>query len=370
MKVGVLTSSRADFGIYLPLLKALKADAFFDLSIIAFGTHLSNFHGYTKQHILDSGFVVSHEVESMMLTDSSEAIGTAMGVTFSKFATFWNNHAEDFDVVFCLGDRYEMFSSVMAGLPFQIKFVHIHGGEKTLGAIDNVFRHSLTHASKIHFTTTESHKNRVVELVDEELEVHNVGALSLDNIKEIDLLSINEFTIKWGVDFSKPTVLITFHPETVNVMNNENFALQLVETIEARSDLQYLITMPNADTSGTIIRNVFQKHLSDKQHVFMKENLGVQSYFSAMSHCAFLMGNTSSGILEAASFKKYVLNLGDRQKGRESGANVIHVPLVKNNIVEAIEATLKMSSFEEGNIYYNGGATRSIIEILKTDKDG
>ena len=166
MRIAVLTSSRADFGIYTPLLKAMKSDDYFDLKIIAFGTHLSRFHGYTKSQIEAVGLSVDYEIDSMMLSDTKEAIANAIGLTIIKFSTFWKEHESDFDLVFCLGDRYEMFAAVLSGLPFSIKFAHLHGGEKTLGAIDNVFRHSLTHTSKIHFTSTENHKNRVQELID------------------------------------------------------------------------------------------------------------------------------------------------------------------------------------------------------------
>jgi GDP/UDP-N,N'-diacetylbacillosamine 2-epimerase (hydrolysing) len=368
MKIGVLTSSRADFGIYQPLLKLLKSDPYFDFEIIAFGTHLSSFHGYTKNQIEAAGFTVDHEIDSMMLSDSKESIATAMGLTMVKFASFWKENESKFDLVLCLGDRYEMFAAVLSALPFSIKFAHLHGGEKTLGAIDNVFRHSLSHSSKVHFTSTESHKTRVEELLDEPNNVYNVGALSLDNIDDLELLNVSSFNEKWGVDLSKPSALVTFHPETVKADKNEDFATVLAKVIQKNSDVQFLITMPNADTAGNIIRKVFFDHLSDLEHVYMEENLGMQSYFSAMKHCQFLLGNTSSGIIEAASFNKYVINLGDRQKGRLAGGNVLQTAINVKEIQIAIDKVMNTPSFKGHNIYYNAGASSKIINALKSLK--
>jgi GDP/UDP-N,N'-diacetylbacillosamine 2-epimerase (hydrolysing) len=365
MKIAILTSSRADFGIYMPLLKAIKSDDYFDLKIIAFGTHLSHFHGYTKNQIQETGLKVDYEIDSMMLSDSKEAIANAIGLTIIKFASFWKEHESDFDIVFCLGDRYEMFAAVISGLPFSIKFAHLHGGEKTLGAIDNVFRHSLTHASNVHFTSTKNHENRVKELIDEPNKVYNVGAISLDNILELDLLDVASFKRKWEIDMEKPTILVTFHPETVKAELNTKFAKEIVKIIVKNQQLQFLITMPNADTAGSIIRNIFLDELSHCSNVVMRENLGVQSYFSAMKHCKFLLGNTSSGIIEAASFKKFVINLGDRQKGRSCSKNVIHTNIIEKEIQSHINQLKSFPSFEKENIYFQVGSTAKIISILK-----
>ena len=366
MRIAVLTSSRADFGIYLPLLKALKTDDFFDLKIIAFGTHLSPFHGYTLNQIQKEGFTADYQIDSLMLSDTKEAISSAMGLTMLKFATFWKEHESKFDLVFCLGDRYEMFAAVLSALPFSLKFAHLHGGEKTMGAIDNVFRHAISHASSIHFTSTEEYKERILSLVDDAKIIVNVGALSLDNILQIPLLNNIEFQEKWGIDLNQPTALVTFHPETVNADKNAFYANELINVIQKNSDLQFLITMPNADTAGNIIRNAFIKELSGNKKVFLIENLGTQSYFSAMKNCTFLLGNTSSGIIEAASFGKYVINLGNRQEGRLCGLNVIQTTIVEKEINEQIQNIIKKTLFEGKNIYYNFGASDKIISVLKS----
>ena len=159
MKIGILTSSRADFGIYLPLLKKIKEDRYFKIEIIVFGTHLSKLHGYTINEIYSSNFYKIHEISSLISNDDPESIGTSYGLTVIKFSRFWNENK--FDLVLCLGDRFEMSAAVQAGIPFGIKFAHLHGGEITIGAIDNIFRHQITVASVLHFTSTNLSENRV-----------------------------------------------------------------------------------------------------------------------------------------------------------------------------------------------------------------
>ncbi|NRF39144.1 UDP-N-acetylglucosamine 2-epimerase [Pedobacter foliorum] len=365
MRIGVLTSSRADFGIYLPLLRRLRDDHFFELEIIAFGTHLSTLHGETIEQITEKGFKVKYKIESMLLSDSAESISTAIGLTTVKFASFWAQYAADFDLVFCLGDRYEMFAAVTAGIPFNIPFAHLHGGETTLGAIDNVFRHAITLASQYHFVATAHYANRVGTIINSHEHIYQIGALSLENITDMDLLSIKEFQRKWGIDLSIKTILTTFHPETVNADQNVYYTNELVSVIEHSTDYQLLITMPNADTAGSKVRNILIDRLKGNDKVFLIENLGSQSYFTAMKYCSFLMGNTSSGIIEAASFGKYVINLGDRQKGRAFGDNVINVPLIKEDIQRAIEKIEISEPYEGGNIYYKENSANELIKILK-----
>src|SRR6187402_1429695 len=174
MKIGVLTSSRADYGIYLPLLRKMKNDPSFGLEIIAFGTHASKFHGYTVNEILDSSFGKVHIISALISNDDEQSIATSYGLTALKFADFWAQ--QQYDWVFCLGDRFEMSAAVQAGIPFGVKFAHIHGGETTLGAIDNIYRHQITLASALHFTSTDIFKNKVIDLIGSSENVFDVGS--------------------------------------------------------------------------------------------------------------------------------------------------------------------------------------------------
>jgi GDP/UDP-N,N'-diacetylbacillosamine 2-epimerase (hydrolysing) len=365
-RIAVLTSSRADYGIYMPLLKSLKNDPFFGVTIIAFGTHLSPFHGYTLNQILSDGFEVPYQIESMVSGDSCNAVSTTMALTSLKFSDFWKQHQNDFDLVFCCGDRYEMFAAVVAGIPFGIKYAHLHGGEKTVGAIDHIFRHSITLASKYHFVSCEAHASRVSQLIESEKNIFNVGALSLDNITTLPLLSKEEFYDRFAVDLNKPTILVTVHPETISPVVNATHAEELAKTLLELKNYQVLISLPNADTDGSVIRGRFlQLPAESENRISCHENLGSQAYFTAMKYCAFLLGNTSSGIIEAASFQKWVINLGDRQKGRQQSGNTINIPFKQELFHQAIKKIEQSPDYTGTNIYYKENVAVRICSILK-----
>ncbi len=371
IRIAVLTSSRADYGIYRPLLVKMREDPDVDLRIVAFGTHLSESHGMTVNEILADGFEVQYKIETVPSGDSKRAIANAMGRTVSLFSDLWEKLYHDIDLVFCLGDRYEMFSAVSASIPFNIPLAHIHGGETTLGAIDNVFRHCITLMADYHFTTTEQYTDRVKQLTGDREYVYNVGALSLDNIGLVPLLSKKEFLDRFGIDLEKSSILFTYHPETVGTEKNGHNIREVISALKQLSDYQIIITMPNADTSNIEIRGLLNEYIrNNKENVFGIEHFGTQGYFTCLEKCRFVMGNSSSGIIEAASFGRYVINIGDRQKGRASGENVIHVSADKKRILEAVEMVEKAPVPGRDNIYWNGGAAKKIMEVVKTLKAG
>ncbi|HEY0031073.1 MAG TPA: UDP-N-acetylglucosamine 2-epimerase [Bacteroidia bacterium] len=363
MNIAVLTSSRADYGIYLPLLKKLQKDNFFDLHLIAFGTHLSEKFGHTIDQIAADGFTVKHRIETLPEGDRPEDISKAMGKTIEKFSRLWATEKSHFDLILCLGDRYEMFAAVSASVPFAIPVAHLHGGETTLGAIDNAFRHSITCMSKIHFASTALHAARVEQITASAAAVYNVGALSLDNLHEIELLDVKGFQEKFGIHLENP-VLVTFHPETVEYEKNQYYVTELIAALDTL-DQQIIITMPNADTMGDVIRNEFITFAGRKSNVFTVESLGTQGYFFCLLHCAFVLGNSSSGIIEAASFGKYVVDLGKRQAGREAGENIIHTEIKKEKILDAINQIKTLPALTKKNIYGDGKTADRIIELLK-----
>jgi GDP/UDP-N,N'-diacetylbacillosamine 2-epimerase (hydrolysing) len=363
LKIAVLTSSRADYGIYYPLLKALRDDPFFELTIIAFGTHLSETYGATINHILNDGFEVRTRVDTMPDSDSPLAISEAMGKTITGFSKVWGTST--FDLVFCLGDRYEMFAACASSVPFNVKLAHIHGGEKTTGAIDDMFRHAITHMAVYHFTTTEQYKRRVIGLKEAEAHVYNVGALSIDNIRNMELLSIEAFKNKFNIDLSKPSILITFHPETVSPENNRKYISELIGALEKVKGYQFIITMPNADTSGRIIRDSFNAFIKGNSNAVGVESFGALGYLSCMKHCAFMLGNTSSGFVEAFYLQKYVINLGDRQNGRIVTENIFNCPIDRTSILDAIHHFGKYRFDAKTDVYGNGDTAERIIKILQ-----
>ncbi len=207
MKIAVLTSSRADYGIYQPLLKRLNHEHSIDLSIIAFGSHCSEKFGYTVNQIEEDGFEVSYKISNLLEGDTPLDIAKTYANTLTLFSDFWDLHP-DFDWVFCLGDRFEMAAAVNAGIPFGIRFAHIHAGETTLGAIDNIYRHQISLTAKLHFVATERYAERIHELIGKKGTTELVGSLSLENSQALSFLSKSEFREKWSIDLEIPTILI------------------------------------------------------------------------------------------------------------------------------------------------------------------
>lgn len=370
IKVGVLTSSRADYGIYLPLLKALQLDEDFQLELIVFGTHLSKFHGYTIAQIEQDGFKIGHKIESLLLGDTPNAIASAFALTAQKFADYWEQTQANFNLVFALGDRFEMAAAVFAGLPFGVQFAHLHGGEMTMGAIDNVYRHGISLASTYHFVSTQAFAERLKLLLDDNHgNIQCVGSLSLENLEQLEILSLTEFEGKWGINLSIDTLLVTVHPETVAYVKNETNCKEFIKALEVLADTyQIVITMPNADTSGSIFRDAFTELSTKITNVKIIENFGTPSYFTCMKYAKLLIGNTSSGIVEAASFHKYVLNVGDRQQGRLCSENTIHLSFNSESIIASTHKYAKRT-YEGINIYYQKNPSGEILHVLKQDYD-
>tara|TARA_B110000003_G_scaffold215536_1_gene214931 strand:- start:2788 stop:3912 length:1125 start_codon:yes stop_codon:yes gene_type:complete len=371
MKIGVLTSSRADFGIYHPLLVKMVNDDFFKISLIVFGMHMSKKHGLTYKEIESYGYDIKHKLNIKMEGDSPFHISTLVGDINNQFSLFWKNNKNKFDLVFCLGDRFEMFAAVISGLPFGIKYVHFHGGETTLGAIDDVYRNSISLASKFHFTATSNFSKRLNFLLNKKNNIYNIGSLSLDNIKTFKTLSIAELKSLYNIDFDNKTILVTIHPETVDYLNINKHSKIIIDTLKTISkDFQIIITLPNADTFGSIVRSLFISELKNYKSIFLLENLGKLGYFSALKYCSMLIGNSSSGVIEAASFNKYVINVGKRQDGRVKSDNTFDVPFNKELILNKIEYIKENKYFYSGkNKYYKKNSVNKVISILKKNNE-
>lgn len=362
MEIAILTSSRADFGFYKPLLNLLGNQNEIRFRLVVFGTHLSPDHGYTINDIKESGYKKLTEIEAIPNGDNAIDIVKTIGNTHIKFAEFWDKN--NFDLILCIGDRYEMFAAVSASIPFNIYIAHISGGEETLGAIDNVYRHSLSLMAKYHFTNTENNAERVGQITGSMKNVYHTGSLAVDNINETELYDSETFKHVFNFDIDQPFVLFTFHPETVNYKMNEQYA-QIMGDVLTELELNVLVTMPNADTMGGVIREALNEAAQKNNKIHLIESLGSRGYYTALKKCILVLGNSSSGIIEAASFAKYVINVGNRQLGREAGNNVIHCQIDKEEISMAIEEVQKLPKLSVNNIYGDGDASAKIYEVLK-----
>lgn len=365
LKTAILTSSRADFGIYLPLLNLLNKDEAFDMEMIAFGTHPSRRYGFSQQQITDSGFRVSFSFETAPENDKPADITRSMSLVSRLMADVWEH--TNYDIVFALGDRYEMFAAVASAMPFNLKIAHLHGGETTLGAIDNAFRHSITHMSHWHFACAEQYRQRITELIGKDEHVYNTGALGIDNLKKMQFTDVETLKVQSGINFSIPTILITLHPETIGFDQNLKNTGEMLNALSQLDNYQQVITMPNADTSGLMVRRKILEYAVNRANVKTVENFGSPGYLSAMKHASLMLGNSSSGFMEASHFPKWVINLGHRQDGRIRTPNIIDVAFRSDDIVNAVIKASESAIPYFAPVYGEGNAAEKIINILKNE---
>jgi GDP/UDP-N,N'-diacetylbacillosamine 2-epimerase (hydrolysing) len=364
MKIGVLTSSRADYGIYKPLLDKLKADSQVSIHLIAFGMHIQSSQGNTLSIVESDGYENLSIIGCMPENDAVYDIAKGYASIVSSFVDFWDSNS--FDIVFALGDRWEMSAAVQASIPFQIRLAHIHGGETTLGAIDNLYRHQITLASKVHFTASQEFSNRVEEMVGSSENVFTTGSISIDDLANLSLPAWPSVQKKFQIPFEK-FILVTIHPESVKVEMNQDFALISFEVLsEIAKTNNILITRANSDALGSLYNKQFERlQVLCPGKVRLVESLGKLNYFKAMQQCEFMLGNTSSGIIEGASFKKWVINIGERQKGRLRSKNTIDVSF---DVMEINDAINKVSGYEEFkgiNEYWRPNSCEVIIKAIK-----
>jgi GDP/UDP-N,N'-diacetylbacillosamine 2-epimerase (hydrolysing) len=364
MIIGFITTSRADFGIYIPLLNRIKNAEQHDYRIFAGGMHTSEKFGNSHRLIEEAGFQVHEKPTTLVDDDSPKGIGLSMAKTTQAYAKVWAKHGDSLDVVFALGDRFEMFAAASSIVPFNIPMAHLHGGETTLGSTDNKFRHAITAIADCHFTSHASHSARVVNILGDDKNVYNVGALAIEYMQNFESYTAEEFDSLFQFDLNTPFILTTYHPDTRNLGNEEKIR-SLTQALHAIS-FPVLCTLPNADREGMLVREAlvkYEREYPDKIKCF--ENLGQKGYMTAMKHCKFMLGNTSSGIIEAATFDKVVIDVGDRQKGRLAGENVIHVGHEAEDILKGVEKIETMPEKQYVNPYGDGNTSQKILDILE-----
>jgi UDP-N-acetylglucosamine 2-epimerase (non-hydrolysing)/GDP/UDP-N,N'-diacetylbacillosamine 2-epimerase (hydrolysing) len=363
--IGVVTVARSDYGIYLPLLRRVRADERLRLHLIVSGMHLSPQYGLTCRNIEADGFEIAERVEMLLSSDTPEAVSKSMGLGVIGFSQAFARFKPDILVV--LGDRFEMFAAALAALPFKIPVAHIHGGELTEGAIDDALRHGMTKLSHLHFVSTEPHAERVVQMGEEPWRVVVSGAPALDHLHGIRLLTKQELEARLGIRMDPPPLLVTFHPVTLEAERTEVYVEELLAAI-GRCGMPVLFTMPNADTGNQCITRRVREFLETHPGSCWADNLGTEAYFSLMALSSAMVGNSSSGIIEAPSFCLPVVNVGTRQRGRTRAANVIDVGYGRGEIEEAIRRAVS-PGFRDSlkglvNPYGTGHAAQRILEVL------
>lgn len=372
-RVCVVTGTRAEYGLLKPLLERIQNDDDMELQLVVTGTHLSAGHGYTYREIEKDGFEIAIKIEMLLNSDTSAGVCKSMGIELISLADYLANSKSD--MVILLGDRYEILIAAVAAMMQRIPIAHIHGGEATEGLVDEAIRHAITKMSFLHFTATEEYRRRVIQLGEQPDMVFNVGALGIENIKSMKLLSKEELERRLGFIFSEKTVMVTYHPVTLEKgMVREQFQI-LLDIVDLHKDWKVIFTKANADMSGveinTMIDIFVQKH---QESSVCFASMGQLNYLSALKYCCMVLGNSSSGIIEAPTFGIPTIDIGDRQKGRVSALSVIHCKNDVKEIEKAIEIVFSPEFKKKikgiDNPYEGSNTSKKILEIIKEKING
>ncbi|HUN80891.1 MAG TPA: UDP-N-acetylglucosamine 2-epimerase [Phycisphaerae bacterium] len=369
-RIACISTSRADAGIYRPLLRALAAEEPWSVSLLAGGTHFDESFGETVGEFDSIADLEIHEVRHFVRGDNPTSVATSTGQAVGEFARAIH-HARP-DMVFVLGDRTEMLAAALAATIHDIPIAHLHGGDTTVGACDDACRHAITKLSHLHFPAIIEHGDLIAAMNESRWRIHAVGALALDSLKDFVPLSRDELYDAIGVDFARPTALLAFYPETLSQLPVEQQIDAVCQAVRPY-DGGLLLIGPNADVGHAVVRAALQDLAATRRATHLAASLTQRQFWSALAHATALIGNSSAGILEAASFRLPVVNIGDRQKGRVAPNNVIHAPFESATIRLAIQRA-NSREFRQGlsklkNPYGDGNAAGRILEALWTLPD-
>ena len=367
-KICVVTGSRAEYGLLYWLMKDIQEVPEFELPIIVTGMHLSPEFGQTYKEIVKDGFHIYKKVEMLLSGDTPSAITKSTGLGMIGFADAFTDLKPDLLLV--LGDRFEILAASIAALYARIPIAHIHGGETTTGVFDESIRHSITKMAYWHFVAADEYKKRVVQLGENPERVFNVGGLGVDAIKKAKLLSQKELMEKTRIEFGKKNLLVTYHPVTLEKDTSKKHFQSLLSVLGELRDVNLIFTMPNADSDGRIIKQMISDFVNRyKERSLSFTSMGHINYLSTLQFVDGVIGNSSSGLAEAPTFKVGTINIGDRQKGRLKAKSVIDCEPTKESIQNAVD-TLYSEDFQKMlqsvvNPYGEGNSTEKIMDVLK-----
>ena len=336
--IAILTATRAEYGLLKNLIKALMNDGDFDVKVVVTAAHLSPEFGMTCQEIEEDGIKIDKKIETLLSADTPSAMSKCMGLTMIGLADYFADNKPDAFMI--LGDRYETLAAACAAFNARIPIIHIAGGEATEGAIDDAYRHAITKMSYLHLTSTEEYRNRVIQLGESPERVFAIGAFGVENAIKTKLLSLKELSKSLGIELSNNYAFATFHPVTLEHNSAEQQINTLLEALSEFKDMQFIFSKANADADGRIINSAIAEYCAKHDNFFLFDSLGMKRYLSAVKHAKFVIGNSSSGLIEVPSFKIPTINIGDRQKGRLMASSVIECQPVNKEIRDAVVKAL------------------------------
>lgn len=367
-KICLISTSRADYGIQSQLIKLLQEDQDIDFSLVVSGMHVCKKYGQTYKEIEKDGIKISQMFDIGMDKENEEDISKIMAEGLIKFSKVLKEINPD--IVVALGDRYEMFSAIIACTLCGIPIAHLHGGETTEGAIDEVFRHSMTKASYLHFTSCEEYRKRVIQLGENPERVFNFGSLGVENTRKIKLLSKEQLSKDLGINFLAKTILVTFHPVTFEKGEAKSQIEELLGALGELQNMTIIFTKPNADPENDVIANKIDDFVRSKPNAFAFSSLGMVKYLSLVNYADAVVGNSSSGIIEVPSFKTATVNVGNRQEGRIQADSIINCAPKKSEIIACINKVYS-PEFQNAleyvkNPYEGENTAQNILQVLKT----
>lgn len=368
-KIAVFTGTRAEYGLLYWILKGLEKSDNVELQLLVGGMHLSPEFGYTVKTIEQDGFYISERLEFLLSSDSPVGISKSLGLAIISSAECFSRLQPDLVVI--LGDRFESMAIAQAAMIATIPVAHIHGGELTQALIDDSVRHSITKMSQLHFTSTEIYRRRIIQMGEQPSHVFNVGAPGIDNIKHLSLMTVDKLSESLSFSLDTPFFLVTYHPVTLVKDGAIDALSNLLSALDTFQNYKIIFTFPNADTYGrnliTLLDNYSQKQ-SDR--VLLIESMGQVRYLSALKHASGVIGNSSSGIIEAPSLHTPTVNIGNRQKGREASQSVIQCDesfeAIKSAISKILEPNFRQAMKQYSNPYESGNASNEIVNIISS----
>ena len=367
-KICVVTGSRAEYGLLRNLIGMLANSAEFDLQLVVTGMHITDKFGETYREIEQDGFFIDFKIDINLSSDSSVGVSKSISLGIHKFSELFDQMQPDILVV--LGDRFEIFSAVVAATFANVPIAHIHGGELTEGQIDDSIRHSITKFSHLHFVSTERYRDRVIQLGESPEKVFCVGALGIDAIINQKLITKKDLESSLAVKFQKKNLLITYHPVTLEKKTSSRDFEEILMALSTLDDTSLFFTMPNADQDNAIIFSMIESFVKIKKNAHAFKSMGSVRYLSCMKYVDAVVGNSSSGIIEAPSLKTPTINVGNRQKGRIQAESILNCSPERFQIQEAIHQ-IYSQPFQEllkkvKNPYGEGGASTKILKFLKS----
>lgn len=366
-KICIITGSRADFGLLRWVMETIQKSPMLTLQVMATGAHLSPDFGMTYRDIEAVGFRIDRKVEMLLSSDSAVGVTKSIGLATIGFADAFEEMKPDLVVV--LGDRYEILAAASAAMIAHIPVAHIHGGERTEGAFDDAIRHAVTKLSHVHFVAAEEYRRRVIQLGEHPSRVHLVGALGIDSILRVQLLSRSALEESLGFRLGTRNLLVTFHPETLLPGMAECHTAELLDALGQLDDTHIVFTLPNADTEGRKISHMIEDFVTTHERSRIFASLGQLRYFSLIAQVDAVVGNSSSGIIEVPSLKKATVNIGNRQKGRIRAKSVIDCEPNRNDIMKALMAVrdpaYQQKLASSVNPYDMGGASEAIVRVIE-----